>query len=142
MKISEVPQETAGLLRQAGGFTDEMIEALDPKMVKLMAKVPEMLQYDVVMDCFESTGCTAGIRAGNKIVMNAFGILDKEKTDCNVCVWALANLPLYLSMVWDRFGEGIDPNGMWWNTIECVDTGTFHGGVGKTYYKIRLEKRK
>jgi hypothetical protein len=140
MKLSEIPQELVGLLRESGDFSDEMIEALSPKMIKLMSKVPELLQYDLVMECTESTGCTAGIRVGNKIVMDAFGKLNNEKTDCDVCVWALSHLPFYLSMIWDRFGEGLDPNEMWWNTVECVDTGTFHGGVGKTYYKLYVEK--
>lgn len=127
--------------QQAMGYSNAEIEEFkkDPKKVKVVGKLPELNSKKIVAEVTHARGCAAGHKVGDKFIMNAAGFLLTKVNPENICIYALSSLAMFPAIVTDRISEGLDPNGMIYDRVGCVDVGLECGGWGKVVMKVYVE---
>jgi len=134
-----IEKEVREMLKGILGITDEDIDKIGPDRAKLLSHAPELFSYKIIAEVTASKYCAAGIKVGDKFVFNA-NVLNKEESTAPACIGALAPLMEPIHMIFDRLGEGLDPNGLWCRTVSCFDPGLERGGVGNVLFKLTTEK--
>jgi uncharacterized repeat protein (TIGR04076 family) len=127
-------------LQEYYGYSDEELEALksDPHKGPATQKLfsSEIAKKYLVIKVVSSHGCTAGMRAGDKLVFKALGILMPEKSN-PWCSQAMGEIGGFANMAQDRFVSGLDPNGMVFNHFSCMDAGA-KCGWGQVVMKVEV----
>lgn len=120
-------------------YTDEEIAEFkaDPNRSKAAVVLGEANRRTIVATCVASHGCAAGYELGDTIEVSAAGLI-KEGSKPHNCIYAVAPMTLQAVMAHDRIAEGLDPNGMWWNSFSCQDSGFCSGGWGQVSFKIKV----
>ena len=123
------------------GWSDAQIEEIKgaPNLMKVLKVGPRILKSRFIAEVVHSEGCTARLKPGDRYVFNLVGILLPEKTTGNICIEAMGPLMLPRRVAHDRVVEGLDPNGMLWRHVKCMDTGLKSGGMGQVLWKVRVE---
>jgi len=120
------------------GMTDEDIAKITPeKEAEYKNAMENLTRYRIVAEVVDSKYCTALLQKGQKIVFNGVQI-DKDASDCPLCVGAIAPLHSTLSVYLDRCMRGKDvdaPIG----GIACLDPGMEVGGLGHVLFDVRIE---
>ncbi len=126
--------------QKALGYTDEQLEIIKncPKRSKIILAGPQLAKRMIVAEVIEAKNCVVH-RVGDKIVFRSLGVLMKDKSCPNICLWALAPLASIFYSVYDRISSGLDPNEMACDHVSCWDTGVECGGFGRTTMKIAVE---
>jgi len=111
-------------------YTDEELKIFkaDPRRANAAPKLfsREVAKKCLIIEVVESHGCTAGLKPGDRLFFKALGILDSKRSD-PWCAHALGSIPAIANMVQDRYVSGLDPNGMVFNHIPCMDVGPKSG---------------
>ena len=112
-------------LKKHLGFDDRELGILrsNPTYVKMVESTPEFMTHKLVAEVINSHGCHSGLTVGTRIVMNGNGQLIRDECPENICIWALAPLSGMVNAVFERFMEGLDPNGMVFDVVHCMDVG-------------------
>jgi uncharacterized repeat protein (TIGR04076 family) len=120
------------------GMTDEDIEKVSPEQEKEYKNTLEnMGKYRIVAEVIKSRYCAAGLQVGQKLVLNGVQI-DKDASDCPLCVGAIAPLARTLAVYLDRCQHDsnvADPLG----GMACIDPGLDAGGLGTVLFETRIE---
>jgi uncharacterized repeat protein (TIGR04076 family) len=121
------------------GMTDEDIAKITPeKEAEYKNAMENLTKYRIVAEVVDSKYCTALLQKGQKIVFNGVQI-DKDASDCPLCVGAIAPLHSTLSVYLDRcmHGKNVDaPVG----GVACTDPGMEVGGLGHVLFDVRIEE--
>ena len=121
------------------GYSDEDLETFksDPRRAestkKLMSR--EILKKNLIVEVVKSHGCCAGMKPGDKLVFKALSLLDMEKSSKNWCAHAFGPIPIWATVVQDRFATGHDDEEMIYTHFSCGDTGPLCGGWGQVVMK-------
>ena len=125
-------------LQQALGYSDEEVKVFrtNPKWVKMIEGAPGFSKYKIVAEVVQAHGCIAQHKVGDKIVMDANGLLMKEECPDRMCVSAIAPLSHTFTAVCERLAENLDPNGICFKHVGCTDLGPECGGWGKVIMRV------
>ena len=99
-----------------------------------MINVPK---YRLVAEVVKSKYCTSGAKVGQKIVLNGVEI-DKEASDCPLCVAAIAPLLRNLAIYLDRCGHDQNMTAPLAG-VTCDDPGMELDGLGSISMKVKIE---
>ncbi len=120
------------------GMTEEDMAKITPeKQQEYKNAMENMAKYRIVAEVASSKYCTALLQVGQKIVLNGVQI-DKDASDCPLCVGAISPLHGILSVYLDRCMKDRDVAG----PIEgyaCTDPGMEVGGLGHVLFDVRIE---
>lgn len=137
-----LPDEMTKKMHKHFGWTKEQIENLSPKMVKFITTggLTRAREYKIMAEVMKSENCMLGLKTGDRYIITAGGVVLADECTANLCLWALGPLLPFLYMVWDRVGEGLDPNGLFPDHVKCADTGVECGGWGEVLFRISCSK--
>ena len=129
------------IAKQVIGITDEDLGKLSPGMNKLLTNLPDKTKWKVIAEVTESKYCFAGLKPGDKFVIN-FPVLNVAESTAAPCIEAIASISDHIASVIDRVAEGLDPNDSIYASrmIGCPDVGLEHGGLGKVWFRVYAEK--
>lgn len=120
------------------GYTDEemVLFRSNPRYVKAMERAPKFSTHKIIAEIVESHNCIAGHKEGDKFVLTGNGFVIADESPKYMCIQALAALPPYISAMWERFYEDLDPDQMFYNTVHCPDVGCKRGGWGEVVMRV------
>ena len=123
------------------GYNDEELKVFrsSPKNVKMVEQTPQFMTHKIIAEVVKSKGCHSQLKVGDRIVMNGNGQLIRDECPEKICIWALAPLGGFVSAVFERFMEQLDPNDLVFNVVSCQDVGLECGGWGQIVMKILVE---
>jgi hypothetical protein len=120
------------------GMSDEDVAKVTPEMEQSFKNAMEnMAKYRLVAEAIKSKYCTAGIKAGQKIVYNGV-LLDTAESTCPLCSGALGPLNRCMTVYVDRCMSNRDLLAPM-EGVACADPGMEAGGVGTVVFKVRVE---
>jgi len=136
--MDEISRQIA---KQTIGITDEDLEKLSPGMKKLLTDLPDKMKWKAVAEVTESKYCFAGLKPGDKFIIN-YPVLNVAESTARPCVAALWSVWNHIGTISDRVAEGLDPNDsvMASQQIPCPDVGLEHGGLGKVWFRVYAER--
>jgi uncharacterized repeat protein (TIGR04076 family) len=131
-----------GLQDTFGVTNEEFAEHVSyPHNRKIIEKRAELSQYRIIAEVIKAKYCSAGMKIGNKLVLQALpAVLIPEESDCPLCLRALGPLANLVSGFWDRLIDDRDPNEGMWYISECLDPGLDKGGLGHVVFKVYARK--
>ncbi len=129
------------IAKQVIGITNEDLDRLSPGMKKLLSDLPEKTKWKVIAEVTESRYCFAGLKPGDKFVVN-FPVLNVAESTAAPCIEAITPLTNQIRAMVDRVAEGLDPNDSIFASqqVSCMDVGVEHGGLGRVMFRLRAEK--
>ncbi len=127
-------------------YTDEQMEALknSPEMEhqrRMLKGFWANPQAKMVAEVVEVENCAAGHKPGDKYVIRADGIVNKEESPESLCLGALAPLYSFLHVAYERIAEQMEdlsPRGI--THANCNDCGLAGGGFGRILMRVTVEK--
>ena len=138
-KIRKVGQ----IFKQKSGMTDADFQ----KHIRyacnrnLILQKEELDKYRIIAQVVESKNCGAGIKLGQKYVIQGIpNLLLIDESDCPLCIKALGPVSELMHGFWDRIVEGLDPNEGFWQFARCLDPGVDYGGKGSVVFKVHAQK--
>ena len=125
-------------MKENVGWTDEELDRLSFKQWRLLDKEHRLRRYKVIAEVVRVVDhCELQPNIGDKFVFNGAGILIPEETTFPmICLWALAGIFPLSFMIIDRILQGLDPNDMWRDQANCMDSSIREGGLGKVVFKV------
>jgi uncharacterized repeat protein (TIGR04076 family) len=133
-----IEEATRNYLRSLG-FKNSDFAKLSPPMIKLLSKIREIMDYKVVVKVIESSFCVRNLKAGDKYILIGADLSLKETT-APFCIYAMPGIARARLVITERIVEGLDPNGLLFNTVVCEDPGLDYGGLGNVKMKVYCEK--
>ncbi len=129
------------IVKQVIGITDEDLEKLSPGQKKLLTDLPDKMKWKVVVEVTDSVYCFAGLKPGDKFVIN-YPVLNVAESTARPCIAALWSVWNHIGSIADRVAEGLDPNDsiLAGQQIPCPDVGLEHGGLGKVGFRVYAER--
>jgi uncharacterized repeat protein (TIGR04076 family) len=122
------------------GMSDEDIDKVTPEQEKeYKNSIENMGKYRLVAEVVKSKYCAAGVKVGQKIVIDGAAI-DAEATDCPLCVGAISPLERANAVYLDRCAQGSDVNAPL-GGVACIDPGFEAGGLGNVVFDVRIEPK-
>jgi len=108
----------------------------DPRRATAAPKIfsREITGKSLVIEVVSSHGCSARMKAGDRLVFKALGVMDPEKSS-PWCAHAMGEIAGFANMAQDRLVSGLDPNGMVYNHFSCMDVGA-KCGWGQVIMKV------
>ena len=130
--------------QEALGYTDEEIAILrsDPQKVRAMERAPKFSTHNIVFECVYSRNCNGGHKLGDKIILDANGVLLRDQCPKRICVFAIQAATSYLYGIWERIGEDFENLTTLFDKVHCPDVGVERGGWGETIWKVYAEIKK
>lgn len=127
--------------QQGLGYSDEELKAFrtNPKWVKMVEEATGFTRHKIVAEVVQSHGCIAQHKVGDRIVMDANGVLIRNECPERMCVNAVAPLANTFTAVCERLAENLDPRGICFTRIGCTDVGPECGGWGRVLMQIHVE---
>ena len=120
------------------GMSDEDVAKITPEKEQEYKNAMEnMANYRIVAEVVNSKYCTALLQVGQKLVLNGVQI-DKDASDCPLCVGAISPLHGTLSVYLDRCMKNRDVAGSI-GGFACTDPGMEVGGLGHVLFDVRIE---
>ena len=120
------------------GMSDEDVEKITPEKEQEYKNAMENLaKYRIVAEVVDSKYCTALLQKGQKLVFNGVQI-DKDASDCPLCVGAIAPLHSALGIYLDRCMKNRDVDSSIGGAA-CADPGMEVGGLGHVLFDVRIE---
>ena len=130
-----------GIVKQVVGITDKDWETLksdSPGVYKFFTRIEEVGKHRIVAEVIESHYCAAGLKKGQKIVIEG-GALVPEKSTAPLCMRAIGPLTGFVNTIFEKIVAGEDPNDRVFKVAECLDPGLEAGGLGKVKFEVRVE---
>ena len=109
-----------------------------PKFMKMM-NTPAFRTHKIIAEVVQSHGCVCGHNVGQRIVLNGNGAFISSECPPIMCAGLVSQFNGIVAAVFERFAEGLDPNGLLADTIGCVDVGLDCGGWGRVVAKVCVE---
>jgi uncharacterized repeat protein (TIGR04076 family) len=130
--------------QEALGYTDAQIAILrsDPRKVRAMENAPKFSTHNIVFECVYAENCNGGHKVGDKITLDANGVLLTAQCPKRMCAFAIQAATSYLYGIWERIGEDLEDVGTIFEQVHCPDVGVERGGWGETIWKVYAEPRK
>ena len=120
------------------GMSDEDIDKVTPdQQQEYKNTIDNMGKYRIVAEVVKSKYCAAGLKVGQKIVLNGVQI-DQEASDCPLCVGAITPLERAFAVYMDRCAQNSDLTAPV-SGVACVDPGMEAGGLGTVLFDVRIE---
>jgi uncharacterized repeat protein (TIGR04076 family) len=120
------------------GMSEEDIAKVTPEKEREYKNAMEnMAKYRIVAEVVKAKYCTALLEVGQKIVFSGVQI-DKDASDCPLCVGAIAPLYSTLSVYLDRCFHNRDITAPL-SGAACTDPGIEVGGLGSVLFEVRIE---
>lgn len=129
------------ILKQVVAITDEDWETFrvgSRGVYKFFTRIGEVGKYRIVAEVIESRYCAAGLKKGQKFVIEG-GALVPEKSTAPFCMRALGPLTGFVNTILEKIAAGEDPNDRVFQVAECLDPGLGAGGLGKVRFQVRVE---
>ena len=129
------------ILKQIVNISDEDWEVFkgnSPGPQKFFARINEIAKHRIVAEVIEARYCAAGIKVGQKIVIEG-GALVPEKSTAPLCMRGLAPLTGFVNTILEKIIAGEDPNDRVFRVAACLDPGLDAGGLGKVKFDVRVE---
>ena len=95
----------------------------------------------IVATVVKAENCAAGHRPGDRYVIRADGIVNKEESPPNLCLGALTPLNGFLHVAYERVAEQMEdlsPKAL--THTSCTDCGFGDGGFGRIVMHVTVEK--
>jgi uncharacterized repeat protein (TIGR04076 family) len=130
-----------GIVKQVVDITDKDWETLkfgSPGVYKFFTRIEEVGKHRIVAEVIESHYCAAGLKKGQKIVIEG-GALVPEKSTAPLCMRAIGPLTGFVNTIFEKIVAGEDPNDRVFKVAECLDPGLEAGGLGKVKFEVRVE---
>lgn len=95
----------------------------------------------IVATVVKAENCAAGHKPGDRYVIRADGVIDKDKSPPNLCLGALTPLNGFLHVAYERIAEQMEdlsPKGL--THTSCTDCGFGDGGFGRIVMHVTVER--
>ncbi|MCP3983025.1 MAG: hypothetical protein GY723_01475 [bacterium] len=122
------------------GISDEELNQLRPKVVESLENVGALLSYRIVAEVAESQNCSARYKVGDKMVFNGTFLNTEESTTEHYCMDAIPPIHIAMRAMIAAILNLDDPNKYFFNHVQCLDTGSRHGGFGRVLFNVYAEK--
>ncbi len=124
------------------GMSDTDLEKVkrSPKMVKAIQAGPRLVRARLICEVVSARYCSLGLKPRQRYVITSQGHLLSDQCTAPVCVYLVAPLIRQIRVIHDRICEGLDPNGLVWDHIRCLDPGLDCGGLGEVGMQVRVEE--
>ena len=127
-------------------FTDEQVNEVKTSPEKenirrVLAGFWANPRAKIVAEVVKSENCGAGHQPGDKYVVRADGIVNKEESADNLCLGALIPLHGFLHVAYEKIAEqaeDLSPKGL--THTSCIDCGFGDGGFGRVVMRVTIEK--
>lgn len=127
-------------------FAKDMLGMTDEDIAKIPADrdreylnaIQNMAKYRLVAEVVKSKYCAAGVQVGQKIVLHGVQI-DRDASDCPLCVGALGPLARSLGIYLDRCYHDRDLEAPL-SGFACIDPGLDVGGLGHVLFSLKIER--
>ena len=130
--------EMMALAKNMFNMSDEDIAKVSPEQeLEYKNAMTNMAKYRLVAEVVKSKYCAAGLQVGQKLVFNGVQI-DKEASDCPMCVGAIAPLARHLTAYLDRCYHNTNLAAQLPGAA-CIDPGIDVGGLGHVLMKVSIE---
>lgn len=131
-------EELMGFAKGFLHMSDEDIAAVTPEQQQQFKKTLEnMGRYRLVAEVKKSRYCAAGLQVGQNLVLNGVQI-DRDASDCPLCVGLIAPLQRALAVYLDRCAHDRDVAAPL-EAFYCIDPGFDAGGLGTVLMDVRVE---
>jgi uncharacterized repeat protein (TIGR04076 family) len=138
--IDSIDDETKAYVEQSYGISGDEIKKLAPGWFKLIAHRDKLAKLRTIFEVIDVSHCSLPVKVGDKLVIDR-NVINAEESTFPLCINALDRLQIYMFMIYDRIAEGLDPNGLFFKTVDCADQGLEWGGTGKVRFKVYTEWR-
>ena len=109
-----------------------------PGVYKFFTRIEQVGKHRIVAEVIESHYCAAGLKEGQKIVIEG-GALVPERSTAPLCMRAIGPLTGFVNTILEKIVDGQDPNDLVFNVAECLDPGLAAGGLGKVKFAVRVD---
>lgn len=130
--------------QEAQGYTDAELALLrsDPRKIRAMERAPKFSTHNIIVECIFSRCCNAGHKVGDKIVLDANAVIQRDQCPESMCAFAIQAATSYIYGIWERIGEDLDDVGTLFDNVHCPDVGVERGGWGETIWRVYAEPKK
>ena len=133
-------EQMKALAKDFLGMSEEDIAKVTPEQERQYKNTMEnMNKFRLVAEVKKARYCAGGLQVGQKIVFDGVQI-DKNASDCPLCVGAIAPLERALAVYLDRCGHNRDVAAPM-EAVYCIDPGFDAGGLGTVMLEVRVEPR-
>ena len=125
-------------------YTDDEMKKFrqNPRNADVISKTPALMNKTIVVEVIDSHGCNSQHKVGDKFYFDGVGNLLTKFCPKRICFGILHSMPILISIVFELFYAGVDPNEMRFKRIGCGDVGLECGGWGRVVVEIKIEDRK
>ena len=126
------------------GMSDEDLEKITPEQEEELKNVGAKAgRYRVVAEVVKSKYCSAGLKPGQKYVIEPAQQINLGESTAPLCLGALAPLGYRMEVYLDRMGHRGD-EGMTSSLrgFRCTDPGIGSNGLGTVEFKVSIEEIK
>ena len=126
------------------GMSDEDMEKITPEQEEELQSVGSKAgRYRVVAEVVDSKYCSAGLKPGQKYVIEPAQQINLGESTAPLCLGALAPLGYRMEVYLDRMGHSADEDmtsGL--RGFRCTDPGIGLNGLGTVEFKVSIEEVK
>lgn len=126
------------------GMSDEDMEKITPEQEEELKSVGSKAgRYRVVAKVVDSKYCSAGLKPGQKYVIEPAQQINLGESTAPLCLGALAPLGYRMEVYLDRMGHSADKDmtsGL--RGFRCTDPGIGLNGLGTVEFKVSIEEVK
>ncbi len=133
-------EATREMAKSMIGISDTELDKLAPGIQQLLDNSAALMGYRIVAEVVEAANCFAFYKPGDKLVFNATMLNKDETTAANICTDAITPLNTAIRAMLSAIVNGQDPNKYIFNNVQCLDTGSLHGGLGRVLFKVYAEQ--
>jgi len=124
------------------GMTDEDLEKITPEQEEELKTVGSKAgRYRVVAEVVDSKYCSAGLKPGQKYVIEPALQINLGESTAPLCLGALAPLGYRMEVYLDRMGHNGDMTASL-RGFRCTDPGLGLSGLGTVDFKVSIEEIK
>jgi uncharacterized repeat protein (TIGR04076 family) len=128
------PNESVKRFGDRIGYTASDMEQFgedDPRIRHLKRIESAASQYSIVAEVVETKHCNSGYRVGDRFVLDAVGNFVSKLCPKKICLYAVSQLIVPVTLIKERIGEGLAPNAFhFMQRVRCLDVGVDCKGYG------------
>ena len=124
------------------GMSDEDLAKITPEQEEELKNVGSKAgKYRVVAEVVNSEYCSAGLKPGQKYVIDPAQMVNMGESTAPLCLGALAPLGQRMEVYLDRMGHHENMTATL-RGFRCTDPGFGKGGLGTVEFKVSIEEVK
>jgi len=130
------------LVQKRLGYSDDEMAIFreNPRNAHVISKGEELYKTRFIAEIMHAQGCNSRHKVGDKIYLDGYGNLIKEKNPEKLCIFALSSLSTLIFAAQELVYAGVDPSEMRFKSVGCVDVGLKCDGWGKVVMKLNVAK--